>query len=74
MKSKIGGGQGSFATYFHDKVELNSRKAKVSSTVYNGKCQYIVGCLGVVQLGCPVFRFYWVVPPRWGLVSSVFIP
>ena len=32
----------SFATYFHDKVELNSRKAKVSTTVHNGKCQLIV--------------------------------
>ena len=36
-------------------------------------CQvkYIVGCHGVVQLGGPVSRYYRVVPPRWGLVSSV---
>ena len=32
-----------FATYFNFKVITNSAKAKVSSTMYNGKCQLIVG-------------------------------
>ena len=31
----------------------------------------IVGCRGVVPLGGTVFRYYPVVPPRWGLVSYV---
>ena len=39
-------------------------------------CQvkYKVGCCGVVQLGGPVSRYYRLVPPRWGLVSSVLFP
>ena len=32
----------SFANHFFDKVKLNISKAKVSATVYNGKCQLIV--------------------------------
>ena len=32
----------SFATHFHNKVELNTRKTKVIPTVYNGKCQLLV--------------------------------
>ena len=31
----------------------------------------VVGCPGVVQLGGLVSKYYRVVPPRWGLVSSV---
>ena len=31
----------------------------------------IVCCRGLVQLGGPVFRYYRVVPPNWGLASSV---
>ena len=31
-----------FATHFHSKVVTNTRKVKVKSTVYNGKCQLIV--------------------------------
>ena len=32
---------------------------------------YLVVCQWVIQLGGPVFKYYRVVPPRWGLVSSV---
>ena len=32
---------------------------------------YIVSCRGILHLGCPVSRYYRVVPPRWGLVRSV---
>ena len=32
----------SFATYFNCKVITNSARGKISSTVYNGKCQLIV--------------------------------
>ena len=31
----------------------------------------IVTCRGVVQLRGPVFRYFRVVPPRWGLLISV---
>ena len=32
----------SFAGNFHSKVVINSSKAKVNSSVYNGRCQLIV--------------------------------
>ena len=39
----------------------------------NGEIMEIdVGCQGVVQLGGIVLRYYRVVPPRWGFVSSFF--
>ena len=38
-------------------------------------CTYtpIVSCQSVVQLGGPVFKYYWTVPTRWGCVSSVLL-
>ena len=38
----VGAFANSFASHFHNKVELNTRKTTVKSTVYNGKCQLIV--------------------------------
>ena len=51
---------------FHPNQNENSEKQKILLSS-------ISGCKGVVQRGGPVFTYYQVVPPRWGLVSSVFI-
>ena len=37
-----GGIADSFASYFHEKVKINSKKAKVVNSVYNGTCKLIV--------------------------------
>ena len=38
----VGAFANSFASHFHNKVELNTLKTVVKSTVYNGKCQLVV--------------------------------
>ena len=42
-----------------------------SAIMSKNKFIFIVGCQGVVQLGGLVSRYYRVIPPRWGLVSSI---
>ena len=44
-----------------------------SPVLHHPPVTYIVSCWGVVQIGGPLFRYYWVVPPRCGSCKFIFI-